>query len=47
MGDFNTARFSDENVGGNPLSIKKLTDFNGCIQHCSLSDIESLGSAWT
>ena len=46
MGDFNV-RFLDEKVGGSPLTIHKLKDFNGCISYCSLSDILYTGSIWS
>jgi len=47
LGDFNIARFIEEKLGGSPLSIKKLKDFNDCISYCSLSDIASKGSSWS
>ena len=34
LGDYDVARFLDEKIGGKPLSIHKLKDFNGCISYC-------------
>ncbi|XP_020249670.1 uncharacterized protein LOC109827119 [Asparagus officinalis] len=47
VGDFNVCRFSSEKIGGTHLSVKKLQEFNDCIQICGLSDIKSTGSTWT
>ena len=47
LGAFNEARYTDERVGGKPLSIQKLKNFNNCISYCSLSDIRSSGKKWT
>jgi len=47
MGDFNVVRFLDEKVGGFPLTIHKLKDFNECISYCSLPDISCTGSIWS
>ena len=46
-GDFNTARFSYEKVGGRPLSFSQLNSFNDFISNCSLLDMRSMGSTWT
>ncbi|XP_020258784.1 uncharacterized protein LOC109835211 [Asparagus officinalis] len=47
VGDFNVCRFTTEKIGGRHLTVKKLQDFNDCIQSCGLSDIKSTGSLWT
>ena len=46
-GDFNTARFSNEKVGGQQLSFSKLRSFNDFISNCALSDLRSVGSTWS
>jgi len=47
MGDFNTARFSDEKIVGKPLTFAELTPFNNCITACELSDLKHMGSPWS
>jgi len=46
-GDFNTARFTDEKVGGKALSFQQLGPINDFITSCSLSDLRSVGSPWS
>jgi hypothetical protein len=46
-GDYNTARYTDEKIGGRYLNISQLRDFNDCIDKCGLSDIRSTGSIWS
>ena len=43
MGDFNTARFCYEKIGGKPLAFAKLTPFNNCINAYELSDLKHIG----
>jgi len=47
-GDFNTARFTNEKVGGKPLSYQQLSSFNDFVNVCSLLDLKSVGAikAW-
>ena len=47
MGDFNTARYTNEKLGGRRLKISQLRDFNDCLDICALSDIRSTGSIWS
>jgi len=47
MGDFNTARFSDEKLGGKAFSSEKLSHINDCINSCQLKDLRHLGSIWS
>lgn len=46
-GDFNTARFTTEKVGGKALLFSQLSPFNDFISSCALSDLRSGGSTWT
>jgi len=46
-GDFNTTRFTNEKMGGNPLSFQLLAPFNDVITACSLLDLRSMGSIWS
>jgi len=46
-GDFNTARYTNEKVGGRTLNIGQLVPFNDCVTHCNLSDMRSKGSSWS
>lgn len=46
-GDFNTARYTNEKIGGRYLSISQLRDFNECLDKCGLTDIRSTGSFWS
>ena len=47
LGDFNTARYMDEKLGGNKLTFKQLTSFNTLIDDISLSYIRSSGNYWS
>ena len=47
MGDFNTARYTDEKMGGKPLSFIKLSPFNDCIAECQLLEVIHVGSKWS
>ena len=47
LGDFNTARFLDEKMGGSRLTFSKVESFNQFIDDCSLSDIRSSGNYWS
>ena len=47
LGDFNSARYTYEKVGGNQLSFTHLALFHNYIDHCSLSDIRSIGNKWS
>ena len=47
MGDFNTVRFTDEKLGGKPITFNKLKEFNDCIDFCSLSDMRCTGNRWS
>ncbi|XP_077248588.1 uncharacterized protein LOC143888144 [Tasmannia lanceolata] len=43
IGDFNTARFTKERLGGVGPVHSDLNDFNQCIHECSLVDLKSVG----
>jgi len=47
LGLFLVIIMCDENIGGKPLTIQKLKDFNDCTAYFSLSDIRSNGNKWT
>ena len=46
-GDFNTARFTSEKVGGKTLSFSQLSPFNDFMSKAALSNIRSVGSIWS
>ena len=46
LGDFNTARHSDEKLGRNPPPLAKLAPSNSCINSCQLFDLKHIGSHW-
>ena len=46
-GDFNTARYTGEKVGGKALSLAQLSPFNDCLSHCNLSDLKSKSGIWS
>ena len=46
-GDFNTARFTTEKVGGKTLKLGQLSSFNDCLSQCNLSDLRSMGGTWS
>ena len=46
-GDINTARCTNENLGGRLLRLNKLSSFNDCIYLCNLIDMRSLGCMWS
>ena len=46
LGDFNTARYTDEKLRGKALSFANLTPFNDCINVCQLMDLKHVGFKW-
>ncbi|XP_074298717.1 uncharacterized protein LOC141629643 [Silene latifolia] len=47
LGDFNIVRSFHEREGPTPPSLKKIQEFNGCLNSCGLDDIHCLGSKYT
>ena len=47
LGDFNSARFTSEKIGGRKLTMDMLRPFNECLDLCGLSDIRSFGGSLT
>ncbi|KAJ0081173.1 hypothetical protein Patl1_12355 [Pistacia atlantica] len=43
VGDFNIIREDSERVGGHPRPITSMEDFNNCIDHCGLLDLQVMG----
>ncbi|KAJ0094336.1 hypothetical protein Patl1_15029 [Pistacia atlantica] len=43
VGDFNVIREDSERVGGHPRPIRAMEEFNNCIDHCGLLDMQVTG----
>ncbi|XP_031287891.1 uncharacterized protein LOC116146622 [Pistacia vera] len=43
VGDFNVFREDSERVGGHPRPIMSMEEFNNCIDHCGLLDMQVMG----
>ena len=46
-GDFNTARYTSEKIGGKSLTFLQLSSFNNFIASCFLFDLSSVGNHWS
>ena len=40
MGDFNEVLEESEKLGGNPLSIRRVQEYNECMNYCNLLDLK-------
>ncbi|XP_020693913.1 uncharacterized protein LOC110107837 [Dendrobium catenatum] len=47
IGDFNCCRFTSEKLGGSPITLSALTDFNNMIFSNGLKDLNSVGLKYT
>ncbi|XP_019264059.1 PREDICTED: uncharacterized protein LOC109241742 [Nicotiana attenuata] len=47
MGDFNSVLHTDDKVGGNPVSLAEIVDFQQCIEQCELLELPTSGSRYT
>ncbi|XP_019266923.1 PREDICTED: uncharacterized protein LOC109244316 [Nicotiana attenuata] len=47
MGDFNAVLHTDDRVGGNPVSLAEVIEFQKCIDQCDLMEMPTSGSRYT
>ncbi|KAK9665366.1 hypothetical protein RND81_14G107800 [Saponaria officinalis] len=49
LGDFNVVRDVSERISDHPPNLSEILDFNACILHCGLEDMQSTGCdySWT
>ncbi|RAL38081.1 hypothetical protein DM860_000775 [Cuscuta australis] len=47
MGDFNTVLHMDERIGGNPVSLEEIKEFQDCLTNCGLEDLPFEGPKMT
>ena len=46
LGDFNEILLNSEKEGGNPRPVRFMQDFQDCLDHCGLSDMEFVGDKY-
>lgn len=46
-GDFNSVLQQDDRIGGNPVSMSKITDFHKSVVECGLLELPYYGSRYT
>nr|XP_016500731.1 PREDICTED: uncharacterized protein LOC107819157 [Nicotiana tabacum] len=47
MGNFNSVLHADDRVGGNPVSLAEIVEFQQCIEKCELLELPTSGSRYT
>ncbi|XP_059294628.1 uncharacterized protein LOC132047627 [Lycium ferocissimum] len=47
LGDFNVVLHREDRLGGNPVTLVEVTDFQNCIDNCGLEEIANSGSQYT
>ncbi|XP_060178390.1 uncharacterized protein LOC132608382 [Lycium barbarum] len=47
LGDFNVVLHRDDRMGGNPVTLAEVTDFQNCIDNCGLEEMANSGNKYT
>ncbi|XP_060195300.1 uncharacterized protein LOC132624555 [Lycium barbarum] len=47
LGDFNAVLHRDDRLGGNPVTLAEVTDFQNCIDNCGLEEMANSGKKYT
>lgn len=47
MGDFNSVVHADDRIGGNPVSMTEIVDFQACVEECELVKLHRQGNNYT
>lgn len=47
MGDFNSVLYIEDRVGGNLITMAKITEFHRCIEQCELVELPTSGRRYT